>query len=170
MRTQCYGIFDRARTIDAVDVTDIQSVIDTMAIVRPDDCHQLRRIIKQLPGAQDRLLSLTLNSVLPHRLQRLCQAAGARLIHFSTDCVFSGRTGRYTEDDPSDATDLYGRTKFLGETAGAGARPSAAPSSAGKSKPEAASSSGSSRNGAVACRVTGARSTRALRRMRSREY
>ena len=57
-----------------------------------------------------------MNSLLPHRLHRLCQASGARLIHFSTDCVFSGRTGIYTEDDPSDALDLYGRRKFLGET------------------------------------------------------
>src|SRR5687768_3905856 len=43
------------------------------------------------------------------------------LIHFSTDCVFSGRKGGYTEEDPSDALDLYGRSKFLGETAGEGA-------------------------------------------------
>jgi dTDP-4-dehydrorhamnose reductase len=116
-----YGIFARDTTIDGVDVTDIQSVIDAMAVVRPNVVVNCAGVIKQLPGAQDRLLSLTMNSVLPHRLQRLCQAAGARLIHFSTDCVFSGRKGMYTEDDPSDATDVYGRTKFLGETAGDGA-------------------------------------------------
>jgi dTDP-4-dehydrorhamnose reductase len=116
-----YGIFDRATTIEGIDVTDIQSVIDALAVVRPTVVINCVGIIKQLPKAQDRLLSLTVNSVLPHRLQRLCQACGARLIHFSTDCVFRGDKGMYTEDDPSDAIDLYGRTKYLGETDGAGA-------------------------------------------------
>jgi dTDP-4-dehydrorhamnose reductase len=72
-------------------------------------------IIKQLNEAKNPLLSLTINSILPHRLAELCSIAGARLVHISTDCVFSGKTGNYTEDDISDAQDLYGRTKFLGE-------------------------------------------------------
>jgi dTDP-4-dehydrorhamnose reductase len=118
---QRYGIFDCATTVDGIDVTDLQSVIDTFAAVRPTVVINCVGIIKQLPTAQDRLLSLTVNALLPHRLQRLCQASGARLIHFSTDCVFRGDKGMYTEEDPSDATDLYGRTKFLGETAGPGA-------------------------------------------------
>ena len=37
------------------------------------------------------------------------------MIHLSTDCVFSGASGNYREDDPSDATDLYGKSKYLGE-------------------------------------------------------
>ncbi|MGH9556269.1 MAG: dTDP-4-dehydrorhamnose reductase family protein, partial [Terriglobales bacterium] len=77
-------------------------------------------IIKQLPEAQDPILSLTVNSLFPHRLQQLCRQMDARLLHFSTDCVFSGRRGNYTEDDVSDAEDLYGRTKFLGELDGPG--------------------------------------------------
>jgi dTDP-4-dehydrorhamnose reductase len=48
----------------------------------------------------------------------MCETIDARLIHFSTDCVFSGAEGAYTEDDPSDAQDMYGRTKFLGEVGG----------------------------------------------------
>ncbi len=59
--------------------------------------------------------SLEINALLPHRLALLCKAIGARLIHMSTDCVFSGRTGNYREQDPPDAEDLYGKTKFLGE-------------------------------------------------------
>ncbi|HSK42472.1 MAG TPA: sugar nucleotide-binding protein, partial [Candidatus Binatia bacterium] len=59
--------------------------------------------------------SITINALLPHRLAELCAGWGGRLIHFSTDCVFSGERGNYTEDDFSDAHDLYGRTKFLGE-------------------------------------------------------
>jgi dTDP-4-dehydrorhamnose reductase len=45
----------------------------------------------------------------------LCKAVGARLIHISSDCVFDGLKGNYLETDPSNASDLYGRTKFLGE-------------------------------------------------------
>src|SRR5262249_1554232 len=77
--------------------------------------------IKQLAAATDPVPSLTINALLPHRLHALAAAAGARLVHISTDCVFNGRTGMYTEDDPSDAEDLYGRTKFLGEVSGPGA-------------------------------------------------
>lgn len=65
--------------------------------------------------AHDALLSITLNALFPHQLADLCAAAGARLFHISTDCVFSGHKGNYTEADISDAYDLYGRAKFLGE-------------------------------------------------------
>jgi dTDP-4-dehydrorhamnose reductase len=61
------------------------------------------------------LAAIPINALLPHRLARLCAVAGARLIHMSTDCVFDGQQGRYTESDVSNAQDLYGRSKFLGE-------------------------------------------------------
>jgi dTDP-4-dehydrorhamnose reductase len=77
-------------------------------------------IIKQLRESEDPLLSLEINSLLPHRLVLACRASGARFIHISTDCVFSGKAGRYTERSISDATDLYGRTKYLGEVHGQG--------------------------------------------------
>jgi dTDP-4-dehydrorhamnose reductase len=73
-------------------------------------------LIKQHPRANDPLLALETNALLPHRLALLCEASHARLIHISTDCVFSGEKGSYTEADYSDAQDLYGRTKYLGET------------------------------------------------------
>ena len=57
------------------------------------------------------------NADFPHRLAKRCAEFGARLIHFSTDCVFAGTKGNYTEDDPADATDLYGQTKHQGEVA-----------------------------------------------------
>jgi dTDP-4-dehydrorhamnose reductase len=59
---------------------------------------------------------LELNALLPHQLAFVAQKAGARLVHFSTDCVFSGKKGNYVETDFPDAEDLYGRTKLLGET------------------------------------------------------
>lgn len=72
-------------------------------------------IVKQLPNANDHLESLAINASLPHRLAKFCSMVDARLIHFSTDCVFSGNVGQYKENDFPDAYDLYGRTKFLGE-------------------------------------------------------
>jgi dTDP-4-dehydrorhamnose reductase len=65
--------------------------------------------------ARDPLFSIQLNSLLPHRISLICRAAKIRMIHVSTDCVFSGKRGNYKVDDQSDAEDLYGRTKFLGE-------------------------------------------------------
>jgi dTDP-4-dehydrorhamnose reductase len=116
-----YGLFDPDRTLGGVDVLNFDVVTEVMAKVRPQAVINCIGIIKQLAAAKDPFLSIAVNSLLPHRLHRLCQASGARLIHFSTDCVFSGRTGNYTEDDASDALDLYGRSKFLGETLGEGA-------------------------------------------------
>jgi dTDP-4-dehydrorhamnose reductase len=65
--------------------------------------------------ARDPLFSISLNAMFPHRLSLICRTAKIRLIHISTDCVFSGKKGNYEETDQSDAEDLYGRTKFLGE-------------------------------------------------------
>jgi len=58
---------------------------------------------------------ININSVLPHRLQRICADLDVRLIHLSTDCIFSGNKGFYTENDIPDPIDLYGRTKLVGE-------------------------------------------------------
>ena len=74
-------------------------------------------LIKQLADAEDPLQAIPINSLLPHRLSKLCELIGARLVHMSTDCVFAGDKGGYRESDPSDARDLYGRSKFLGEVA-----------------------------------------------------
>ncbi len=72
-------------------------------------------LIKQLATANDPLEALPINALLPHRIARLCSLVGARMIHVSTDCVFSGKQGRYIESDQPDASDLYGRSKLLGE-------------------------------------------------------
>jgi dTDP-4-dehydrorhamnose reductase len=74
-------------------------------------------IVKQRAAATDPILSIAINSLFPHQLAQLTAARGAKLIHFSTDCVFSGRHGNYVEDDLPDPVDLYGRSKLLGELA-----------------------------------------------------
>jgi dTDP-4-dehydrorhamnose reductase len=116
-----YGLLDDGRILPGIDASNLDTVAGAIDHTRPDAVINCIGIIKQLPASHDPVSSLTINSLLPHQLQRLCRPHGARLLHFSTDCVFNGRKGMYTEDDPSDALDLYGRTKFLGEVAGAGA-------------------------------------------------
>jgi dTDP-4-dehydrorhamnose reductase len=86
-----------------------------MGDVRPDVVINCVGVVKQLSAAKDPLVSIALNALFPHRLAELCAVAGARLVHISTDCVFDGRKGDYTESDPSNAEDLYGKSKFLGE-------------------------------------------------------
>ncbi|UPH70233.1 SDR family oxidoreductase [Abyssibius alkaniclasticus] len=90
-------------------------LLTAFSTVRPDLVVNCVGIIKQLPNANDHLESLAINSGLPHRLAKYSSMVGARLVHFSTDCVFSGKGGQYKEDDFPDAYDLYGRTKYLGE-------------------------------------------------------
>ncbi|MDA8441931.1 MAG: SDR family oxidoreductase [Peptococcaceae bacterium] len=103
--------------IGNVDVDNFDTVIRAIAETKPDVVINCIGIIKQLPSAQDPITTINTNALLPHRIAKLCQAAGARMIHISTDCVFDGVKGNYTEADESNATDLYGRTKFLGEVA-----------------------------------------------------
>lgn len=101
--------------IPNIHVEGEAGILTAFSRARPDIVINCVGIIKQLPNANDHLESLTINSSLPHRLAKYSDMGGARLVHFSTDCVFSGKHGNYREDDIPDARDLYGHTKFLGE-------------------------------------------------------
>lgn len=94
---------------------DLDNLEPVFADVGPDVVVNCIGVVKQLRAAEDPLEAIPINSLLPHRLARLCSVSGARLIHVSTDCVFSGSTGSYVEEDVPDAVDLYGRSKLLGE-------------------------------------------------------
>ncbi len=109
------GLCDTKRLLAGVSAADFDTVVRVFAEVRPNVVVNCIGIVKQSVCASDPLLSVTVNSVFPHRLGDLCRATGARLIQISTDCVFSGRKGNYSEEDVSDAEDIYGRTKYLGE-------------------------------------------------------
>lgn len=100
----------------AIDVMEDAALTQAIAAIKPHVIINCVGIVKQLDEAYDRYLSVAINAFLPHRLSRLCQQHQSRLIHISTDCVFSGEKGGYRETDPSDAKDLYGKSKFLGET------------------------------------------------------
>lgn len=116
-----YGLFDADNAYTGVDARSLDRLAGVVADARPDAVVNAIGIVKQREDANAAIPSIEINALLPHRLAELCRAAGARLVHISTDCVFSGRKGGYTEDDAPDAEDLYGRTKLLGEVAEANA-------------------------------------------------
>ena len=110
-----YGLFDKQRTIDNIDALDFSTIEKAIEEIKPDVVLNCIGIIKQLSDSKNYLKSIEINALLPHKLAKICEKSGIRLIHVSTDCVFSGEKGNYLESDPPDARDLYGKTKFLGE-------------------------------------------------------
>ena len=103
------------RLIAGVDVEHPDLLTKVLDQVRPDVVVNCAGLTKHKPEAEDPLVSIPINSLMPHRLAGLCKLAGARLIHVSTDCVFSGEKGGYVESDFADARDVYGKSKALGE-------------------------------------------------------
>lgn len=101
-----------------VDASNFDQVTRALASIQPDLVINCIGLIKQMGHlARDPIMAISLNALLPHRISLVCRAAKIRMIHISTDCVFSGKKGNYVESDQSDAEDLYGRSKFLGEVA-----------------------------------------------------
>lgn len=105
----------REHIVEGGDVDDFDGLVRMFDRHRPTIVINCVGLVKQLEEAKNPLAAIPINSALPHRLARLCSLTGARLIHLSTDCVFSGDKGMYVEDDLPDARDVYGRTKLLGE-------------------------------------------------------
>jgi len=103
------------RLIFGIDALNESALIRLMEDVNPDVVVNCIGLTKHLKGGDDPMMSIPINSLLPHRLAKLCGINGSRLIHISTDCVYSGKKGGYIESDPSDSEDIYGKSKFLGE-------------------------------------------------------
>lgn len=101
--------------ISGIDADNIDQLIKVIADVQPNIVINCIGIIKQLPSANNSIDAISINALYPHRLAQVCKLARCRLIHISTDCVFDGKKGNYIESDPSNAMDLYGRTKYMGE-------------------------------------------------------
>ena len=110
-----HELFDNENAYGGIDVRNIESLADVLQDCRPDAVVNAVGIIKQRKSASESIPSIEINALFPHRLSLLCKAIDAKMIHLSTDCVFSGQKGNYTEGDPSDAEDLYGKSKYLGE-------------------------------------------------------
>ena len=100
------------KNIDALDLISLKKVFEE---IKPNIVINCIGIIKQLEASQDMVECLKINSLFPHQLASICLEFNSRLIHLSTDCVFSGKKGMYKESDLPDAQDIYGLTKRLGE-------------------------------------------------------
>jgi dTDP-4-dehydrorhamnose reductase len=104
-----------SNTFFETDITNLNSLERILCQIKPDVVFNCVGIIKQLKEASDSGVSLEINSLLPHKISELCDLYKARFIHFSTDCVFDGIEGGYTEDDTPSPYDLYGQSKLMGE-------------------------------------------------------
>lgn len=103
------------KLVPGVDVEKPDAMVRLFSRVEPDVVVNCIGVTKHHKTAEDSQLALSMNALLPHRMADLCAVAGARLIHISTDCVFSGIKGNYLEGDAPDAADVYGKSKHLGE-------------------------------------------------------
>jgi len=107
--------FQTGKVFSNVDTMDFQGLERIVKQVAPDHVVNCLRVATHGSEVAPPVLSITVNALLPHRLAELCDAQGARLIHFSSDCVFDGLRGMYTEEDSPNATHTYGQTRLLGE-------------------------------------------------------
>lgn len=109
--------FDKlqAPLLKNIDVTDLSNIEYAIQQAKPDVVVNCIGLIKQNDIAKQHVAAIEINALLPHQLAALCDQYRARLIHFSTDCVFDGLQGLYQENDLPTATDLYGKSKYLGE-------------------------------------------------------
>jgi len=105
----------RAQLLHGIHADQPDSLIAAFTQSRPQVVINCVGLVKQLARADDPLEAIPINGILPQRLAKLCELAQARLVHISTDCVFSGKQGNYRESDVPDAQDLYGRSKLIGE-------------------------------------------------------
>jgi dTDP-4-dehydrorhamnose reductase len=112
---QHFSDHDARAIVAGIDILDADLLEAAVRQQRPNFVINCVGLIKQFAASNDPLVALPLNAMFPHRLARLCAPLGVRVIHISTDCVFSGRAGQYTETDIPDADDLYGISKALGE-------------------------------------------------------
>lgn len=106
---------ENARFITDVDARNEQLIKGVLKAIRPDVLINAIGLVKQLPNSKDVVKSLEINSIFPHKMAEIAQEIGARFITVSTDCVFKGDKGNYSEEDLPDADDIYGKSKYLGE-------------------------------------------------------
>lgn len=116
------GTFSEANTIEGIllgPTDNLKSLTSQIISWEPQIIINAAGVVKQRPEAENAIESISVNSLLPHQLAKAANLIKAKLIHFSTDCVFAGTKGMYREKDLPDGTDLYGRSKLLGEVTGA---------------------------------------------------
>jgi dTDP-4-dehydrorhamnose reductase len=115
-RLSSYGFVAPDRLIDQVNVESTQALLKVLNEIRPQFVINCIGITLRKAEHDSTQKNFAINGVLPQILSFWCQQHQAKFIHFSTDCVFNGARGNYTEHDLPDAEDVYGRSKYLGET------------------------------------------------------
>lgn len=95
-----------------LDVTDGNALLQKIEDISPEAIINCVGITERHP---EQFMMGHINATFPHRLASMCDLIGAKLVNISTDCVFSGNRGQYTEEDTPDATNEYGKTKHKGE-------------------------------------------------------
>lgn len=98
----------------AGDATDFSNLTEIIKLGKYDTVINCIGILNQF-AENNHSLAVTLNSLLPHVVAAAANEVGTQVIHMSTDCVFSGKRGQYTEADVPDGTTFYDRSKALGE-------------------------------------------------------
>lgn len=109
------GICRPERVVHDLDATRLESIEAGLFKTQPEVVINAVGSIKQRSEAMTKVNAITINSIFPHRLAAIASNVAARVVTFSTDCVFDGATGGYTEADFPNAKDLYGKSKALGE-------------------------------------------------------
>lgn len=115
---ESFGFQNQTKIYEQIDIENIKGVENAIIDFKPEFVINAVGIIKQLPESKKGNLILDINSIFPKTLSLLTQKYQFKLINISTDCVFSGKKGNYNESDISDAEDLYGKSKYLGEVTG----------------------------------------------------
>lgn len=110
-----FSLKQQKHLVRNADLLDQEQLVRLLDDLKPKVVINCVGLTKHHKEAEDVLLAVPLNTLLPHRLAEMCSLIDARLIHISTDCIFSGERGNYLENDLSDATDIYGKSKYLGE-------------------------------------------------------
>lgn len=110
-----YSFLKSDGVVESLDLCDFEKMEKVLSEIRPDIIINCAGVTPRSREAGDETATSTINSLLPHRLLAWGKQNKAKIIHFSTDCVFDGKTGNYDEKSPLNAYDLYGRTKILGE-------------------------------------------------------
>jgi dTDP-4-dehydrorhamnose reductase len=110
-----FGIFEKVKLIEDLDVLNNEEIEELVAKLKPDVLVNCVGIIKQIPSSKSIIKTIQINALLPHRLAEIATKNSCKLIAISTDCVFDGERGLYSEEDRPNAIDLYGKSKHLGE-------------------------------------------------------
>ena len=115
LNNQSESLFKNNKNVFTISMKKDTEFIRLIDKISPNLIINCLGIVKQKLSDHNYLSTIYMNSLLPHRIEKICRKFSIRLINFSTDCVFSGVKGNYIEDDIPDPIDFYGRTKLVGE-------------------------------------------------------